>query len=145
MNWGRGLAIALIAFAGLMIYFVAMAARNPEPLVTERYYEEELVYQDRIDAAARANSLSGPVLIEVMHGTLQIAFPNELSDRPITGELTLVCMNDPARDRVIRVAMDRGPVFNKRTVDLRPGRYNARLSWAADGRSYYHEQKLIVQ
>ena len=29
--------MALIAFAGMMAYFVVRAAQNPEPLITERY------------------------------------------------------------------------------------------------------------
>ncbi len=37
MNWGKGLALTLAVFAGLMAWFVVMALRNPEPLVTEQY------------------------------------------------------------------------------------------------------------
>ncbi len=58
MNWGKGLALSLIAFAAMMAAFGIASARRSEALVTEEYYEEELRFQDRIDAQDRAHALS---------------------------------------------------------------------------------------
>lgn len=145
MNWGKALAISLIAFAGMMTFFVVMAAWNPEPLVTERYYEQELKYQERIDDAARASGLSAAVAIEVIGDAVFLRFPEELKAGTLKGELTLLCTNDPAGDRVIHVNSDANGEFISFPLALRPGRYNAQLEWVADGRSYYTEQKLIVR
>ncbi len=143
MNWGKGLALTLFAFAGLMAWFVVMAARNPEPLVTEQYYEHELKYQARIDNTNRANALAA-VRMEVTANSIRITFPHEMRHRTITGELTLLRPNDPNADRELKVTADSAGVFEARSLDLAAGRYNALLEWTADGVEYYTEEKLVV-
>lgn len=95
MNWGKGLALALIAFAGMMAWFVVMAARNPSPLVTEEIMKKELKFQERIDHTARANALSAPVHMIVTANELRLEFPQEFHGKTISGELTLLRPNDP--------------------------------------------------
>ncbi|MBK7086384.1 MAG: FixH family protein [Flavobacteriales bacterium] len=79
MNWGKGLAIAMIAFAGMLAYFLVLAAQNPEPLIAEDYYEQELKYQDRIDAGSRTLALSGRC-IAATREVLTVGFPPEVKD-----------------------------------------------------------------
>ena len=135
--------MALIAFAGLMAFFLVKAAQNPEALVTERYYEQELKYQQRIDDAARASALSGDVMINSEEDVVQLVFPAEMRDMPISGELTLLCMNDPAGDRTVQVHVAGGS-FTTAPLQLRSGNYSAQLEWSTGGVGYYSEQKLIV-
>ncbi|MBK8339727.1 MAG: FixH family protein [Flavobacteriales bacterium] len=144
MNWGKGLAMALAAFAGLMVFFIVMAARNPEPLVTEQYYEEELKYQERIDNSERANALTRAVRIEVNGQGVRLSFPEEMHDRAIHGELTLLRPNDPIADRHVTITPDGSGVFETVDLGLLSGRYNALLEWSVDGVAYYTEEKLMV-
>ncbi|MEO8589378.1 MAG: FixH family protein [Flavobacteriales bacterium] len=143
MNWGKGIALTLFAFAGLMAWFVVMAARNPEPLVTEQYYEHELKYQARIDNTSRANALA-PVRMDLTAKSIRLTFPPAMHGRSITGQLTLLRPNDPTDDRELQVAPDSSGVFQAGALDLVPGRYNALLEWSADGVAYYTEEKLVV-
>ncbi|HQW06333.1 MAG: FixH family protein [Flavobacteriales bacterium] len=142
MNWGKGLALALIAFAGMMTWFVVMASRNPSPLVTEEYYEKELKFQERIDHTERANALSSPVRIAVTAQDLRLEFPEEFHGKVITGELTLLRPNDPRADQVITV--NTTGIFERGNMELWPGRYNASLEWTVDGTRYFTEEKLVV-
>jgi hypothetical protein len=144
MNWGKGLALALAAFAALMAWFVVMASRNPEPLVTERYYEQELRYQDRIERSARALALSAPVAITTTGQEVSLRFPAELKGATIRGRLTLTRPNDPAGDRVLEVSADTAGTFTARDLGLRAGRYNALLEWSAGNVTYCTEEKLVV-
>lgn len=136
--------MALAAFAGLMVFFIVMAARNPEPLVTERYYEEELKYQERIDNSERANALTRAVRIEVSGQRVRLSFPEEMHDRVIRGELTLLRPNDPIADRHATITPNGSGVFETADLDLLSGRYNALLEWGVDGVAYYTEEKLVV-
>ena len=143
MNWGKGLALALIAFAGMMAWFVVMASRNPSPLVTEEYYEKELLFQGRIDDSQRASDLSAPVQMTVTAEHLRLEFPEELRGKTITGELTLLRPIDPRADQVITV--NTTGTFERGEMGLWPGRYNAALEWTVDGTRYFTEEKLVVQ
>lgn len=138
------MALVLTAFAGLMVFFVVMAARNPEPLVTEQYYEQELKYQDRIDNTSRANALTLAVRIEAGTRGVRLTFPEEMHGRMISGELTLLRPNDPTLDRHIAVKADAKGGYEALNVGLVSGRYNALLEWNVDGVAYYTEEKLVV-
>ena len=143
MNWGKALASSLIVFAGLMAFFVVKAGQNPEALVTERYYEQELKYQQRIDDAARARTLSSAVAMEIAAGGVRLTFPAEMNGQSITGELTLLCTNDPAGDRTLVVRTANGTYLSGLS-GARSGLYHAQLEWAVAGVNYYTERKLIV-
>lgn len=144
MNWGKGLALALAAFAGLMVWFIVMATRNPEPLVTEHYYEQELKYQARIDNTERANTLSKAVVMQPVKDGVMLTFPAEMRAYTITGELTLLRPNDPAGDHLITITPDSTGNFLALAPGLTGGRYNALLEWSANAVTYYTEEKLVV-
>lgn len=145
MNWGKGLTIALILFAGMMAWFVVMAQRNPVPLVTEEYYAEELKYQQRIDHTERALAMSRTVRIDVGDDRVLLRFPTELKGKAISGVLTLLRPNDPRADIVLKVEADSAAGFERSGLVLIPGRYNAALEWTVDGERYFTEEKLVVQ
>lgn len=135
--------MALIAFAGMMAYFVVRAAQNPEPLITERYYEQELLFQARIDARTRTLGLAEPVGITATRDQVRVTFPMDVRDRHVAGELVLLRANDAQEDRTVGIDDVRDGVFAA-PVDLRPGRYIAQLEWRADTVTYYSEEQLIV-
>jgi hypothetical protein len=144
MNWGKGLALALASFAALMAWFIVQASRSPEPLVTEQYYEQELKYQERIDATALANAI-GAVRMDVSRTAVGITFPAGTGHHAISGELLLQRPNDPARDRRLRITSGPDGNFHAQGLDLAPGRYNAQLSWESNGVSYFTEERIVVQ
>ncbi len=144
MNWGKGLALALIAFAGMMTWFVIKASQNPMPLVTEDYYGAELKFQQRIDEQARTKTLSAPVAIALTRGSVQLDLPAEMQGRAVSGTLTLLRPNDPLADRTIVLPVTSTGTLAVTDVDLLPGRYNALLEWQADGVAYYTEEKAYV-
>lgn len=142
MNWGKGLALALVAFAAMMAWFMIKASQNPSPLVTEDYYGQELKFQQRIDEAARAKALSAPVQMVVQRGSVQLNFPAELAGQRITGHLELQRPDDPRADRTLPLATD-STRFTAGT-DLAQGRYNATLQWEAGGVKYFTQEKVYV-
>lgn len=143
MNWGKALALALIAFAAMMAWFMIQASQHPSPLVTEDYYGAELKYQQRIDAAGRANALTAAVDMDLQRTTAVLRFPAELKGSPITATLTLLRPNDPQADRVLRFNTD-SAAHHAGNLDLSAGRYNAALEWEAGGVKYFTEQKVYV-
>ncbi|MFZ1689292.1 MAG: FixH family protein [Flavobacteriales bacterium] len=144
MNWGKGLVLVLVAFAVLMTFLVVMSIRNPEPLVTDQYYEQELVYQQRINNTERANALSTSVVIQPSARGVRITFPAEARNGSIAGVLTLLRPNDPLADRQVTISADSSGIFDAIVPGLVAGRYNALLEWTANGVAYYTEEKLVI-
>ena len=143
MNWGKGIAAALIAFASMMAWFLVKASQNPEPLVTEDYYAEELRFQQRIDGMVRAQKLSAPVAMTFERDHVVLRFPSELAGEPIAGELALLRPNVPKADRSFQFRTDSIDVVIT-DVDLLPGRYNAALAWTVLGEDLFTEEKVFV-
>jgi nitrogen fixation protein FixH len=144
MNWGKGLALALIAFAGMMAWFAIQASKNPEALVTEDYYAAELRYQQRIEEQQRAQTLSAPVTLDLTRTSVQIALPQEMRGRAVSGTLTLRRPNDPRADRTIELPMNDSAAYTITELRLLPGRYDALVEWRADNITYYMEEKVHV-
>lgn len=49
-NWGHCIAVVLVIFASSILVFVYVASKQKNELVTEKYYEKAVAYQQRIDA-----------------------------------------------------------------------------------------------
>lgn len=143
MNWGKGVTLVLVAFAAMMGWFLVKASQNPEPLVTEDYYAEELRFQQRIDGMVKAQRFSAPVRMDFERNLVVLRFPAELAGEPIAGELALLRPNAPKADRSIHFRTDSGLVMVA-DVDLLPGRYNAALTWTVQGDELYTEEKVFV-
>lgn len=143
MNWGKGLVLVMIAFAGMLAYFMVLAVQSPEPLIAENYYEQELVYQDRIDATQRAEALSAAPVITADRNKVVISFPAELEGAAITGVLQMIRLNDVDADRKV-VLVGKAAATMEAEVDLQRGSYIAQLTWEIDGREYFHEDRVIV-
>lgn len=144
MNWGKSMMLVLVLFAVMMACFLVVATRNPEPLVTERYYEQELVYQQRIDAMKRTEAIGTRVRIAVSRQGVELLFPIMKESGSITGELHLLRPNDPADDRRIKVEAEQGVPLRSEALALRPGLYVAKLEWGVGGVMYYTEEKVVV-
>ena len=145
MNWGKGITLALIAFAGMMAYFLIRASGNPSPLVTDKYYEQELKYQQRINNTNRADALSADVVMQITANGIRLEFPKEIDPGTFTGELTLLRPNNPTLDKTIAVMASSDGIFEIEGDLLAPGRYNALLEWKAGESAYYSEQRIVVQ
>ncbi|HOY29749.1 MAG TPA: FixH family protein [Flavobacteriales bacterium] len=143
MNWGKGIALALFAFASMMAWFMVKATQHPEPLVTEDYYGEELKYQERMEGTARADAFTEAVRIEVQQGSVVLHFPQEVAGKRISGRVDLQRPNAPVGDRSLPFGSDSTTVrFDE--LDLLPGRYNAAIHWSVNGVDYFTSEKVYV-
>jgi len=143
MNWGKGIALALFAFATMMAWFMVKASQHPEPLVTEDYYAAELRYQEHMEGTARAHAYSAPVVMDVQRTRVGLRFPTELAGQRISGRIALQRPNAPAADRAMEFSSDSLSV-SLEEVPLLPGRYNATLIWHVGGAEHITEEKVFV-
>lgn len=141
MNWGKGVMITLLAFAGMMTYFMVRAMNHPESLITEHYYEQELGYQQRINATERANASYAHLHIMADRAHVNVNMNGPAT--PIDGHLHLVRFNDTSADRDLSISGPGDQDFTQ-AVALRPGLYLAQLEWSSGGTTYFHEEKVLV-
>lgn len=141
MDWGKGIVLTFVVFAGIIITMVTICMRQDDlHLVTQDYYGEEIRYQQHIDKVINANALTYEAL------TFHNATKSVELNLPVgaVGELHLFRPSDARLDKKLNVQITDA---NAKTVDLNhlePGYWQIKLSWSADGKEYYKEAKVTL-
>nr|WP_298994770.1 FixH family protein [uncultured Polaribacter sp.] len=144
-NWGTGIVVTIIAFIAFIMYFViTMSTDNTysHDLVTDKYYQEELNYQQEIDAEKNANSLKEKVTIEKNSKGLKINFPKYFNPKSIEGKVFLYRPSSKQLDFEIPISISKSYLLvpEQRLVD---GRWNMKIFWKHKNTNYLIKKELV--
>lgn len=144
-SWGHGVVVALFAFIVFilsMLFLFPNGQKNSE-MVTENYYEEELQYQDVIDAKNRADALSEkPVYNQDTHG-INITFPKDYNNSNTSIKFVLNRTDDQNLDIKRAVQLNENQSFIIPKKVLKMGNYTLRLMWTKDKIDYRMDYDVI--
>jgi hypothetical protein len=143
INWGYKIIGVYLIFVAGIVYLVIRASSQNNDLVTENYYEEELKYQQVIDASGRTALLKNKMSVIKKNDQLIILFPSDFIDKKISGELLLYYPADEKKDFGNAFETD-----SLKWVQVIPptatGQYILKIKWMADEKSYYHEESIFL-
>lgn len=144
-NWGTGIVVAVISFIAFIMYFVITMSTDKaysHDLVTEKYYQEELNYQQEIDAEKNANSLKEKVTIEKNSKGLKINFPKYFNPKSIEGKVFLYRPSSKQLDFEIPISISKSYLLvpEQRLVD---GRWNIKILWNYKNKKYLVKKELV--
>lgn len=126
---------AFIIFILSMLFLFPNGQKNSE-MVTDNYYEEELKYQDVIDAKKRADELQEkPVYSQDKEG-IRITFPQDYNNSNTTVKFVMNRTDDQNLDVHKSVQLDARKSFLIPAQVLKMGNYTLRLSWTKDNTDY---------
>lgn len=146
LNFGHKILITFILFGGFIFYMVYRTMQVNVDLVTKDYYEEELKYQEVIDAAKNANALTGRVQISQDGKNILLQLPKELNLQGVGGTIHFYCPADASKDRELPLAADlNGLQVIDTEKKILPGNYKVKVSWTANQTAYYQETHLELQ
>jgi len=143
MNWGHKIIIVFTLFAAGILTLVTKSMRTKIDLVTPDYYGEELKYQQVIDGRKQALSLSSPVKISQEEHTVTLAFPAEMQDIPLTGNILFYRASNSAQDVNLPLQSQKGVLILDKDR-LQKGSYRVKLTWQANGKKYFQENAMMV-
>ncbi len=144
-NWGTGIVVTIIAFIAFIMYFViTMSTDNTysHDLVTDKYYQAELNYQQEIDAEKNANRLTEKVTIEKNSKGLKINFPKYFNPKSIEGKVFLYRPSNKQLDFEIPISISKPYLLvpEQRLVD---GRWNMKIFWKHKNTNYLIKKELV--
>jgi len=113
--------------------------QRPVDLVEKEYYRDELVYQDKIDGASRANHLSSAVKLIQDPGELVLLFPKEMKSAPVLGSILFYCASDSHNDKKITLDLHGEIELRLRKNEINPGKYTVKIDWECQSVHYYTE------
>mgnify|MGYP003633011863 FL=1 len=146
INWGTGITIAIIAFMSFIMYFVISMSTDKNfshDLVTEKYYEKELLFQGQIDATKNAKSLKEDIQIVKSEKGLQIFLPKELQKNS-TGKMFLYRPSNKQLDFEIPISITDNYLLvpEKSLLD---GRWNISLKVTHNNKEYYFSKEITYE
>ncbi|WP_103327902.1 FixH family protein [Bacteroidetes bacterium endosymbiont of Geopemphigus sp.] len=142
-HWGTGLAIALITFMVFIVYIAFIRPNVASQLVSDRYYEEEMKYQDIIDERNNANVLPEKLFVEVLLAGIKIHFPKAFRTGNTTGKFHLLCPSDKLWDVNKSLNLDARSEELIPARVLREGAYVLIIRWSSDNKKYFMKQPLV--
>ncbi len=142
MNWGKGIAIVYIVFVLLIAGLVYLATQQKFDLVSDDYYEQELKYQDKLDANNNVVALNDKINFSLQGEKLIIELPSDLHTSNISGKLNCYYKADSKND----LSFDFEPDENGKQVWERnkfvQGFYILKLSFNDGIKNYYVEKEM---
>ena len=143
INWGTGLAIAMGAFMIFILSFVYKTFTDrsyDHHLVSEEYYNDEINYQQEIDALANAKKLNEPIQLENTEKGVLITFPSDVATKKVTGTIDFQRASDVKLDLNLPISL----TSNKFLIPeekLAKGLYNVKIDWKVDTTKYLYKEK----
>ena len=145
INWGTGLVIGMACFIAFILYMVITMSTDKNyshDLVTESYYEKEMMYQQEIDAETNIAKLSGNIFGKKTNDGWLLQFPTELVSEKIIGTVFLYRPSNKQLDFDIPIELSGSNLLipDERLLE---GRWNITISWEYKGETYLYKKQIV--
>jgi nitrogen fixation protein FixH len=144
IGWGTRIALLYGGFVLVIATLVIGSFRQDFDLVSSDYYDQELRYQEVIDAGKNQADLSGAVALAEAKDKIVLTFPREFAGRTLAGTVTFYSPVDATWDRTFDISA----ADNQMTIpvgQLHKTAYNVRIKWSAGDKSYYQETAVSIK
>jgi len=143
INWGTGIVIGFVLFIGFIMFMVVTMLTDKNfnhDLVTPDYYNQELKYQEEIDAEKNAQKLSENVSIRNSKEGITISFPKDLKFSNIKGNVSFYRPSNKKLDFDIPIVLSSNKLLipDNRLVE---GRWDIKVNWTYQGVHYLYKDK----
>ena len=144
MHWGIGITLVYVLFATGTVGFVTFAMQQQVDLVSADYYPQSLAHDAKMAATARADALGTTfsVVLDERSRQLIVTWPDAM--RVEAGDITLYRASDAGADRHVPAEPDGSGRQTVRADTLERGAWIVRVSWTADGKSFFAERRLML-
>jgi len=145
LNWGWSMLLVYITFMTVFLFFFWRSFKELESneLVTDNYYEKELVYGEVINKKKNADTMR--IQVQIINDTdgLRIQFPKYIEN--IEGKIILYKPDNSKLDREISINLNENFIQKIPAEELIPGRWDIKLDWKINDIPYFIERKLNVK
>ncbi|MCX6297123.1 MAG: FixH family protein [Bacteroidetes bacterium] len=144
ISWGTKIAILYIGFVLLIGTMVTMSVYQKIDVVSDDYYQKELVFQKQIDQTKNADALVEKISHVFTDKTLAIKFPSVFNGKKISGEIVFFRPSDALKDFTTEIQLD---VNSQQQIQLNKfikGMYKMQVSWKVDNIAYYTEEVIVI-
>jgi hypothetical protein len=139
MNWGRGIAIALILFIGFIVYLAVVLMSHKVDLESEDYYLKEITYEDEITALKNAKA-NEAIKVTQSDDHVVVQIPAEKDYTELS--LEFIRPNNEKLDKTYEIKDTK--TFTVPKTQLENGQYNIKISYTFKGKSCLQKEKIYI-
>ena len=142
LNWGFGILIFVLLFMAFILSLVYKCSLQKVDLVSEKYYEQELKYQQQVDKLNNTAAMNGKltVVFNKEQDAVTILYPVA----NLSGSINFFRPDDAALDFKIHAQAGREYSQVIPTAKLKKGLWRVQVSWVSAGTAYYEEEKILI-
>ncbi|HEY9178367.1 MAG TPA: FixH family protein [Flavipsychrobacter sp.] len=143
-GWGSRIALLYGGFVVLIAGLVTGSMRQDFDLVADNYYQQEIAYQNVLDAGKNQAALSAPVRVYANETAVMIEFPADFTDQLINGDVHFYSPIEASWDKEIKLNNVLSSITIPRS-ELKNTRYKVKINWTANEKTYYQESEITLQ
>jgi len=143
LNWGHYIAITMVLFMSFILYMVFSLSSTKVDLHSEDYYQQELDFEQRIQAAANGNIFDNQISVSQNATDIVIMFNPQLAVQAQGGSVHFYKPNDSDADKVIELNfLSGGQIIDAST--FAKGNYVVKFQWNFEKKNYYVEKSFTL-
>ena len=135
---GFGLAILLMSF------LVYKSLQQNFELVTDNYYEKEVLFQGQLNATENAKPYDSLFVVKKSGDALTLNLPARLANDLTNGTVYFYCPSNRKEDRTFKLESSSTGEYNYNTSNWLKVGYKARVSFKNNGTDYYKELDVYL-
>ncbi|HRC32297.1 MAG TPA: FixH family protein [Bacteroidia bacterium] len=145
LNWGFGIAMVYIIFAGSMIAFVVVASRQNYDLVSENYYDDAVKYQQTIDAENNGTRKESQLDIVYVQDKNAIQLSGGAQMKNVKGKLSFYKPDKATNDFQIPFSTDDSSMQTIPLPTVAHGYWSVNANWNVEGKNYSVAKRIFIQ
>jgi len=145
-NWGYGILVFVVLFMTFILALVYQCSKQKVDLVSAKYYELELNYQQQVNKLNNAAAMDERlhIVFSRENQVVQIQFPSNTDRATLSGNVNFFKPDDALLDFNIPVQSNESREQFVPVSKLKKGWWKIQVSWASAGTTYYKEQKVLI-
>ncbi len=144
-NWGKGIVLGMITFMAFIMFMVVKMTSDTKynhDLVTTSYYEEEIKYQEVIDAAKNTNALLKNIKQYKSKKGWVISFPDTMNPEAIQGSVSIYRPSDQSMDKNYPIILSDSKLLIPNQA-LADGRWDITLKFEYLNKPYFIKKQIV--
>ncbi len=144
ISWGAKTAILYIGFVLLIVTMAVMCFNQKIDLVSEDYYQKELVFQSKIDETKNADALDEKISHIITDKNMELKFPDVFKGKKVTGEILFFRPSDASKDFKTTVQLNEDVQQFIPINNLSKGMYKMQIGWKSNDTAYFKEETVVI-
>ena len=144
-TWAHGVAVALASFIAFILFMVLIFPNGQQgsDLVSDNYYEDELIYQEVIDGKNNADLLTEKPTFTQQPKGIQIDFPTAIVTDAKKVHFELFRTDDANLDVKKDLVLEDNNSFTIPRQVISPGSYTLKVKWKENKKPYQMDYDVL--